>query len=400
MLQLEDAQKKILELIEPLSTETVSLRNAFRRVPAQDISSPIDLPPFDNSAMDGYAAQSKDLVGATPETPRALRLIGKVAAGESFSGKIESGTCVRIFTGSPLPTGADGVAMQEDTRLEAGSPNAILFTDTIKPWENVRFRGEDVKAGTPLAHKGEPLTVGQISLLAACGLAEISVTRKPLIGLLATGTELIESGQPLAPGQIYESNRAGIGALIENAGAISKTYPLVADNLDATVAALEQAFTECDGVVTSGGVSVGEYDFIKAAFEKLGGELSFWKVSIRPGKPFVFGRLRGKYFFGLPGNPVSAMVTFCLLVRPALARLQGAKDCRGPSVRGVLAEPLSNNGDRRHFVRVRIDDSGEVHGAGIQASHILSALARANGLVDVGPNTTLAAGTAVSVLTF
>jgi molybdopterin molybdotransferase len=218
------------------------------------------------------------------------------------------------------------------------------------------------------------------------------------VGLLATGSELQEPGQPLAPGRIYESNRLALAALLRHVGAVPRIFPLVADELAATSRALEEACSQCDAVVTTGGVSVGEMDFIKRAFGQVGGELEFWKVAIKPGRPFAFGRCRGKLLFGLPGNPVSALVTFLLLVRPALLRWQGAANLSLPALPGVLAEPLANDGGRRHFMRVKVDSVGRVYSAGIQASHVLSSVAVANGLVDVPPNTTLGAGTAVSVL--
>jgi molybdopterin molybdotransferase len=288
--------------------------------------------------------------------------------------------------------------MQEDTKADPITPDGILICDSAKPGENVRRRGSDVQQGTVLAKAGDALTAGRIGLLAACGIGEVTVGKRPRVGLLATGSELREAGQPLAPGQIYESNRSMLAALIERAGALPQSYPLVMDSLAVTQQALDTALRECDVVVTSGGVSVGEMDFVKAAFEKLGGELQFWKVAIRPGKPFVFGRCRGKFLFGLPGNPVSAFVTYIVLVRPALLRWQGATNPGLPVQSGALAEPLANPGDRRHFIRVRLDDAGKVHSAGQQASHALLALAVAEGLVDVPPATTLAVGKIVPVL--
>ncbi|MDB6026522.1 MAG: Molybdopterin molybdenumtransferase MoeA [Verrucomicrobiales bacterium] len=395
MLSLEEAQHTILKAIQPLAAEQTPLSDALGRVLAEKIVSAIDLPPFDNSAMDGYAVQSKDVAKASAASPVSLSQVGTIAAGGNITSRVESGRCVRIFTGSPLPSGADAVVMQEDTRSDG---NKILVLDSVKPWENIRFHGEDVKAGATVANPGNKLSLGQISLLASLGTRSVAVTRRPIVGLLATGSELLEAGQPLAPGKIFESNRIGLSLLATRSGAIPKVYPLVEDTLDATVAALETAFTECDCVVTSGGVSVGEFDFVKSAFEQLGGELSFWKVAIRPGKPFVFGRWREKFLFGVPGNPVSALVTFFLLVRPALARLQGTTNCLLPTHPAVLAEPLSNHGDRRHFMRVSVDELGNVQSAGIQASHILSSLANANGLVDLPPNAILQKGTTVSVL--
>ena len=255
----------------------------------------------------------------------------------------------------------------------------VLILAPADPGENVRVHGEDVKQGTLLAEAGAVLNPGRI-------------------GLLATGSELTEPGQLLAPGRIYKSNRPALAALMERAGAIPITLPLVADVLAGTSQALVNAFKQCDAVVTSGGVSVGEMDFLKRAFEQIGGELEFWKVAMKPGRPFVFGRCRGKLLFGLPGNPVSALVSFLLLVRPALLRWQGAADVSLLAHPGVLAEPLVNPGERRHFMRVKADPTGRVQLAGFQASHVLTSLAVANGLVDVPAHTTLATGCTVTVL--
>lgn len=398
MLELEDALARILAAMPAPVAETVVLAEAGGRVLAEAIHSPVALPPFDNSSMDGYAVRAADVHSASSDRPVRLRLAGRAAAGQTFPGAIEPGTCIRVFTGSTLPRGADAVVMQEDTRVEPGPQSEVAFLDSVKPWENVRLEGEDVKAGTILAAQGDVLNAGRLSLLGACGVARVAVGRVPAVGLLATGSELREPGQELAPGQIYESNRLGLAALVRGAGARPIQFPLVADVLADTRLALESGFQQCDILVTSGGVSVGEMDFVKAAFEALGGELQFWKVAIKPGRPFVFGRWREKFLFGLPGNPVSAHVTFLLLARPALLRWQGATDVALPAHLGKLVEPLANPGGRRHFVRVRVDRDGNIHSAGAQASHLLSSLAAANGLVDVPPQTTLPAGTTVPVL--
>jgi len=400
MLEVEDAVQRILDAIPPAPSERVPLSGAAGRVLAERISSSIDLPRFDNSAMDGYAVRAADVAGAKPDAPVRLRLRAKIPAGENFSAELASDECARLFTGSPVPRGADAVVMQEDTRTDQAKPDAVLICDSARHGENVRRRGEDVSRGTTLADAGDVMTPGRIGLLTATGVNEVSVGKRPVVGLLATGSELREASDrsELAPGQIYESNRAALAPLVTGAGGVPKIFPLVPDALNATRAALENAFTESDAVVTSGGVSVGEMDFVKAAFEDLGGELQFWKVAMRPGKPFAFGRWRGKFLFGLPGNPVSAFVTFLLLVRPALLRWQGARDTGLPVQPGVLAEPLANRGDRRHFMRVRIDATGGVFSAGAQASHALASLAVADGLVSVPPQTALAAGQKVEVL--
>ncbi len=398
MLELEAALERILAALPPPVPETVPLARAHRRILAEKIVSPVDLPGFDNSSVDGYAVRAADLLRASAAAPVSLRLHGRVAAGEIFAGELSPGACIRIFTGSPLPRGADAVIMQEDSRTDSAQPGVVQFLDSVKPWDNVRFRGGDLKLGAPLGEPGDALTAGRLNLLAAAGLAQVSVGRRPVTGLLAAGSELLEPGQPSAPGKIFESNRAGLAALAAQAGAETKIFPIVRDTLADTRAALETAFQTCDILVTSGGVSVGETDFIKDAFAQLGGALDFWKVAIRPGRPFAFGRCYEKFLFALPGNPVSAFVTFLLLVRPALLRWQGARELALPARRGILAEPLANPGDRRHFLRVFIAANGDTRSAGAQDSHMLASLAAANGLVDVPPQTSLPAGAPVTVL--
>lgn len=376
-------------------TERIPLTESAGRILAETIFSPLDLPTFDNSAMDGYAVRAADACGAKPEAPVRLRLHTRIPAGQTFTGELPPGECARIFTGAPLPRGADAVVMQEDTRLEG---ETVLILDPAQPRENIRWQGEDVRRGATLAESGGEISPGLIGLLSATGVGEIAVGSRPRVGLLATGSELRDAGQPLAPSQIYESNRAMLTPLLTRAGATPKVYPLVPDTLEATRTALETAFRESDIVLTSGGVSVGEMDFVKAAFTALGGELQFWKVAIRPGKPFVFGRLGGKYLFGLPGNPVSAFVTFLLLVRPALRQWQGARNTALPAYPGILGEAVSNASDRRHFMRVRRDAAGKIVSAGQQASHMLASLATAEALLDVPAQTTWAAGQSVTVL--
>ncbi len=399
MIELEDALQRILRALPVPQPDEVSLSEATGRILLESVASVVDLPPFDNSAMDGYAVRADDVKGAGAEAPVRLRVIGRVEAGQTFSGKVGTGECVRLFTGSPLPTGADAVVMQEDTRIDSSKPEEVLIVDEAKPWESVRLRGEDVRKGAVTAKPGQALTAAHLALLAATGCSRVTVGRRPGAALIATGSELAEPGSELKPAQIYESNRTVMAALTESVGGIAKILPPVADDLEQTRAALNRGFAECDIVVTSGGVSVGEMDFVKQAFEECGGRLEFWKVNIRPGRPFVFGRREpGKFLFGLPGNPVSAFVTFLLLVRPALLRWQGASETSLLSHPAVLGEPLNNAGNRRHFMRVNVHPEGRVLSSGLQASHALSSVANANGLVDVPPLTVLPAGATVRVL--
>ncbi len=398
MQSVEQAREQILVSISPLPLETMNLAGAFGRFLAEPIRSTVDLPPADNSAMDGYAVRSQDLAPACAETPVGLRLIGVAPAGIVFDKTVDKGACVRVFTGSILPRGADAVVMQEDVKHDDRDASRILFIDKTAPWENCRLRGEDVKSGALIAAAGEKLTAVRLSFLAAAGITSVRAARPPVVGLLATGNELREPGAPLPPGAIYESNRTGLAALAAQAGAIPKIYPLIPDDLAATKSALERAMTECDAVITTGGVSVGEADWVKAAFTEIGGQLDLWKVAMRPGKPFAFGRWKEKLFFGLPGNPVSALVTFMVLARPALLRMQGARDVLAPTMCATLSEPLANPGQRRHFMRVAVDARGGATSAGNQSSHILSAMADSAGLVDVPPQTTLLAGTIVPLI--
>jgi molybdopterin molybdotransferase len=375
--------------------ETVRIENAARRFLAGDVVSAIDLPRFDNSAMDGYAVRAADLAVAAPDSPVSLRVLGEIAAGDSPVAEVTPGTCLRIFTGSPLPLGADAVVMQEDTRLAA---DGVLVLDAARPFENVRLRGEDLKQGETIASRGCRLTAARLAVIAASGVAEVRVARRPVVALLSTGSELCEPGSPLAPGRIFESNRLALAALVAEAGGDPRSHPLVPDTVEATARALSLAFDESDLVVTTGGVSVGEHDCVKAAFERLGGSLDFWKISLRPGKPFAFGERGGRLLFGLPGNPVSAFVSFLLLVRMAILKAQGAASPFLPLVPGILRGAISNPGERRHFVRVRMDDDGSVRSAGAQSSHMLLSLSHANGLLDVPARATLDDGEPVRVL--
>ena len=304
---------------------------------------------------------------------------------------------MRLFTGSPLPKGADAVVMQEDILLDPNDSQVLNVLEPVRPWENVRLRGEDVRRGTVLGNRGQMLSAGQLSLLAASGVAQVVTGKRPKVGLIATGSELQEPGQVLMPGQIYESNRVGLAPLLCRCGAEPLLLPLVQDNLEHTRQALADAFETCGVVVTTGGASVGDFDLVRPAFEALGGKLEFWRIAIRPGRPFMFGRLDNLLLFGLPGNPISAFVTFLLLVRPALLLWQGASNIELRMLRGTLSETVTNSGSRRHFMRVTLSSDGAVSSAGAQGSHVLSSFSNANALLEVPPNTSLASGQPVSV---
>jgi molybdopterin molybdotransferase len=400
MIQLETAVTQILAAVPPPVPEETLLSEANGRVLLEAVHANHPLPRFDNSAMDGFAVQVADIKAATPQNPAVLRVVARVTAGQSLSEKLTTGTCARIFTGAPLPNGADGVVMQEDTRRSSNNPENIKILASAKPWENVRFCGEDVKPGQELVSAGSRLNGNQLGLLAACGCNIVKVGRPPTIALMATGTELCESNEQPGAGKIYESNRVMLAAHASELGASPIILPLVRDNFEETRRALINAFNTADIVISTGGVSVGDTDFVKSAFEAEGGKLEFWKVAIKPGRPFVFGRLGQKLLFGLPGNPVSALVTFLLLVRPALLKWQGTAKTDLSRQPGYMAETLVNTGGRRHFFRVRIDENGEVSSSGLQASHMLASLAASNSLLDVAPETRINKGEKVQVLTW
>lgn len=394
MIELEEAQRRILELAKPLETETVSLWEADRRVTAEKVKSLVDLPVFDNSAMDGYAIQVADQDRLGGEGQAGIEVTGEIPAGSAPDVMVKSGTCVRIFTGSILPEGADAVVMQEDVEvMEDGGNRRIRILDRVKPWENVRFQGEEIRQGQIICEAGQELGPAYLALLSHAGVSEIQVRRRLKVGILATGEELVEPGAALQRGQIYESNRVAYAALIHRAGAEATVYSIVPDDLASTCRAMEQAFSECDWVLTSGGVSVGEHDYVRDAFEKLGGESIFWKIRMKPGKPFAMGRLsHGKLWFGAPGNPVSGLVSFHLLVAPAIRQAHGITNPLPIWRVGVLTDAVNNPGNRRHFVRGRLKDSGGLQPLTGQASHRLSSIADADLLLDIPAGSSMSAG--------
>ena len=397
MQNLDDALRQILDRVSQMGEEIVPLAELKNRVLAEPIFSAVDLPPADNSSVDGYAVRAADIELANPNRPVFLRLQGVVPAGKAPEIAVEPQACVRVFTGSFLPQGADAVLMQEDTETSNGG-KTIRCLSTVPPWENIRFKGGDVKKGKLLLATGSRLRLRHLGVLAATGRAKAKAARRPQVAILATGRELQAPGQALRPGAIYESNRIALAEMTKTSGGIPKIYPLVEDTLEATQKALQTAAKENDALVVSGGVSVGDYDCVRPAIQNLGGCIHFWRVRIRPGKPFVFGEVCGKPLFGLPGNPVSAVTTFMLLARPALLKMQGAANLKPHSQKGKLAESVSNPDDRPHFMRIRWNEAREVLPAGLQSSHAVHGLSQADGWLPVNPGQTLKAGQTVSVI--
>lgn len=399
MLTLEQAQAQMLDGVRPVAgVETIPLFESLGRVLAADVVSTVDVPPLDNSAMDGYALRSADL---TADPAAVLPVSQRIPAGH-VGQPLQPGTAARIFTGAPVPPGADAVVMQE--HCDAGDAG-VAVRQPVKPGQNIRLRGEDVKLGALVLPLGTAITPAAMGLIASAGLPQVQVRRRLHVALLSSGDELVAPGQPLPPGAIYNSNRYMLRGLIEASGAVCTDFGIVADRLDATRDALRRAADGQDLVLTTGGVSVGEEDHLKAAV-RAEGALDLWQVAIKPGKPLAFGRIRGEggetLFVGLPGNPVAAFVTFLLAVRPLLARLSGAPLPPTPHAARLRAEFDWPRPDpkRREFLRARRAASGGVEIHPNQNSGVLTSVAWAEGLVDLAPGQVVQRGDPVPFLPY
>lgn len=411
LLTLDEARVRMLGGVGALPWESVALDAALGRVLAAPIESLLTLPPWDNSAMDGFAVRASDVKVAAREHPVRLRVIGEAAAGRSASGAVTEGTCVRILTGAPMPEGADAVVPVEDTDAPMGvadAPEWVQIEAPRSPGAHIRRVGSDLREGYPLLEAGTELSPASLAVAAAGGHAKLPVHRSPRVCVLATGDELAPVGSTLGPHQIPDSNSVGLTAQARECGAEVRSLGIAADSLIDVVDRLRVGLTWADVVIVSGGVSVGAHDVVKDAFDAVG-QVDLWRVAVQPGKPLAFGRARAEgrdaevLMFGLPGNPVSSFVTFELFVRPVLRRLAGHSDLSGRQVvRATLAEPVSKSPGRRAFLRVLLEtgkDGLVASLAGGQDSHVLSALAAANGLAIVSEDDdSLPAGSEVEVI--
>jgi len=403
---VEDARARMLDGLMPLPATKLPLDEALGRVVAAPIDSATTLPPWDNSAMDGFAVRSSDVT-----RPVTLRVVGEVAAGCAPGISVELGTAVRILTGAPIPPGADAVVPVEDTDASMGVadlPSTVAIRVVAEAGAHIRRAGSDLRAGQRLLVPGTPLTPAALAVAAAGGHATVLVHGRPRVAVLATGDELVSAGAQLGPAQIPDSNTPGLTAAARDAGAETRSLGIARDTFESVRDALQQGIAWADVIVASGGVSVGAHDVVKDAFASIG-RIDLWRIAVQPGKPLAFGRAPAQgrtgevLLFGLPGNPVSSLVTFELFVRPVLRRLGGQSDIIGrETISARLSDPVRKAPGRRAFIRVRLDHDGaswRASLAGGQDSHMLSALAAADGLAII-PETvdSAAVGTEVEVL--
>ena len=382
LISIEEARSRILAEALPLPVETRPIADALWTVLTEDIVSDINVPPFDNSGMDGFAVQAGDIVDAMHDAPVVLRVTETLAAGHVATRPLEAGEAVKIMTGAPIPAGADSVVQSELTEEVDGK---VRIFEAAKPGKNVRRAGEDIKVGDQVLAAGSVLGAAEIGVLASLGHAQVQVHRWPRVAVLSTGRELVDVDQPLGPGQIRNSNSYSLRAQCRQLGIQATALGIVPDNYEETRKLIEEGL-KYDVLLTSGGVSVGEFDFVKDVQDELGVERRLWGVNIKPGKPLAFG-VRGRTLvFGLPGNPVSTMVSFELFVRPALMRLMGhTKTTRRP-YRAIISEDVSSSDGRTYVVRVsawREDGQWHVSSTGPQGSGILRSMVGANGLAFV-----------------
>ena len=389
MITEEEALAKILSRTAALPPRTLSIERACGCFLAHDVAARLSLPLFDNSAMDGYAVIAKDSA-----RNKQLRVVGEQPAGLDRRLHVGSGEAVRIFTGAPIPSGADAVVMQEDVARDS---DQIVVNAEVKAGEFIRRRGCDLSEGQKILSAGQRLRPENLALLAAQGFAEIEVGGLVRAAIISTGDELVPPGNPIQPGQLYESNSVLLRALVAETGAEVELVRSVPDRVEDLKAALSEGLKR-DVLIISGGVSVGDRDLVRPLLQELGAEIDLWKVAIKPGKPFLFGRRANCAIFALPGNPVSAFVTFLVFVRPAILKMMGANEDALPlrTTRARLSAEVSNDGDRTHYFRGLLRDE-EFNCMGRQESHALYGLSRSNALLRPLPATRFPAGSIVSV---
>ena len=347
MITVDQALSIVLDHVEPLGVETVALEEAHRRILAEDVRADMDLPPFDRARMDGYALRAADLI----DVPARLRVIGEVAAGAKFDKQLKPGEAVKIFTGAPVPDGADAVQKVEVTRANG---TTVEILESVTTGQFITRHATEIASGETVARAGSEIGPGEMAALASFGYSSVKVARRPRVAVLSTGSELVDVSKKPSDAQIRNSNTYTLAAYAERAGAVVDMLPTVEDTPDATRDALMAAADNRNIVITSGGVSMGDYDLVKAALQEIGAEIYFDRVIIRPGKPIVFARRGETFFFGLPGNPVSTSVTFNVFARPAIRRMQGESSPLLPTVTAHLSRALKDASSRRSYLPGRL----------------------------------------------
>ena len=394
MLTVEEARQRMLDTITVLPTEAVGILDSLGMVLAEDVYASENIPPFDNSAMDGFAVVAADVVDVSKARPVRLSVVETIQAGYAPTASIQRGSAAQIMTGAMMPEGADAVVMKEVTELDG---KQVTIFEEVDPDENVRFTGESVKQGDLVMSQGKLIRPQEIAMFAALNRSEIEVYKRPKVAVVSTGDELTPLGEPLAAGKIRDSNRYGICAQIEEAGCYPIDMGIARDDEAETERKFRKALEGADALITSGGVSVGEFDVVKTVLSKLG-EINFWRVAMKPGKPQAYGIADGKPIFGLPGNPVSSLVVFELFVRPALLKMGGHSELLRPTFKAVLEEEVSNSDGRVSFMRSVItsrDGKYYAKTTGPQGSGILHSLVLANGFIVIPAGATIAAGETV-----
>ena len=409
MLGVEEALEKVLAMFHPLEAERVPVLETLGRVLAEDVIATGDIPPHANTAMDGYAVQAADLVGAGPESPRRLRVIENLAAGYMAAERVTPGTAIRIMTGAPMPDGADAVIPFEETHQDGEWVDCFA---EMRTGANIRPAGEDVRAGAHTLARGARIRPQEIGMLAALGYGEVSVIRRPRVAILATGDELVDVGAPLLPGKIRDANSYSNAAQVLQYGGVPLMLGIAQDTVEDLTAKIRAGLAQgVDLLMTSGGVSVGDFDVVKTVLAAEG-EISFWRVRMKPGKPFAFGHITAEVngaprtvpVLGMPGNPVSTMVSFELFARPAILTMLGVKDLRRPTLEAILDQAIPYKDERRHYVRVRLvcrADGLHATLTGEQGSGILNSMVQSNGLAIIPEDWDHApAGARVQVMPF
>lgn len=391
-------QNLLYHAVSVEEVETVNLIDSLNRIVAADVQSSINVPPADNSAMDGYAIQISDVRVPTGEKTR-LKVTQRIPAGDTGV-QLETATAARIFTGAPIPSGADAVIMQEQVECD---DDIMSFSTEVRPGQNIRYAGEDIMQDDVVLRKGYKLRAQEMGLAASIGCHELLLKRIVRVGIFFTGDELVEPGKPLSPGKIYDSNRYTLRGLLQSMDCEIIDLGIVGDTLEQTQQALVKATEKADLVITSGGVSVGEEDYVRVALEQLG-ELFMWRLNIKPGKPLAFGKVKDTAFIGLPGNPVSAFTTFCLFVCPFIKKIQGRTEMLAQSSTVIAAFDWPKPDKRREFVRSRLQHDGKNRRKAYifphQGSGVLTSTSWADGLVVVEENQTIKAGDLVEYLSF